>query len=183
MLEYSLTPADLVAYASWQSQQAGPHDRRRRRFLLAGAWVAGTIAYLVVFAISTLPLLLAVQLPLAGVTEVLDIAVGFAVGWWEWRRGRLGGWLLRRRSRARAVVALEKSGSARRLSADAHGLTITAGDRVARVPWGQVTGVAETGDHLFILTGDASAHVVPKRVDPDAVAGLAAGIRAQVVSR
>jgi hypothetical protein len=180
VLEYTLTTDDLVAYAAWRARESGADDQQGRRFRLAGAWIAGGIAYLAVFAISTLPLLLAVQLPLAGVTEVLDIAVGAAVGWWEWRRGRLGGWLLLRRYRTKARVSLETAGSTRRLGLDADGLTVAAGDRVAHVPWARITGVAETGDQLFILTG-GGAHVVPKRVGPGAVEDLASGIRAHIV--
>jgi len=182
VIEYSLTPDDLVAYASWRAQAAGEEDAQVRRYRLTGAWLAGAVAYLVVFAISTLPLLLAGQLPLAGFTELLDIAVGLAVGWWEWRHGRLGAWLLLRRYRTKARVSLEKSGAARRITLDADGLTVAAGERAAHVPWAQVTGLAETADHLFILTGDTAAHVVPKRVAPDAVAALAAEIRSHLVS-
>lgn len=180
MIEYTLTPDDLVAYASWRAVARGEEDAQSRRYRLTGAWLAGALAYLVVFAISTLPLLLAGQLPLAGLTELLDIAVGLAVGWWEWQRGRLGAWLLLRRYRTKARVSLEKSGADRRLDLDADGLTVTAGTRAAHVAWAQVSGLAETPDHLFILTGDTAAHVVPKRVGPDVVAELASAIRAHL---
>jgi hypothetical protein len=181
VLEYDLTQADLAAFAAWQAKTSGEEEERSGRMRLAAAWIVGTAAYLVAFAISTFPLLLGSQLALAGVAEVVDIAVGAAAGWWEWRRGRVGERLLTRRYRTRARLALAKTGAARRLELGANGLSVASGERQAQVPWAQVTGVVDTADHLFILTGPNAAHVVPRRVDPEAVAKLAEGIRARVV--
>lgn len=173
MLEFTLVPADLAAFAAWQSAEAPDADPRRRRMRIIGAWVAGTVAYLAVFAISTLPLLLALELVLAGLLEVLDIAVGLSVGWWEWRNGRLAGWLLRQRSLARARVALERSGASRRVWLDDAGLNVAAGERAAHVDWADIVRVAETGDHVFVYTSTDAAHVIPRRagVGVDALVG------------
>ncbi|MCB0910577.1 MAG: YcxB family protein [Propionibacteriaceae bacterium] len=163
MLEYTLVPADLAAFAAWRSAEAGDADPRRRRMRVAGAWLAGSIAYVVVFAISALPLLVNLELLLAGLVEFVDVAVGLAVGWWEWRNGRMAAWLLRRGNLTRARVALEKSGTARRVWLDADGLNVAAGERTAQVGWTGITGVTETDAHVFVHTGAEAAHVIPRR--------------------
>ncbi|MGC3994898.1 MAG: YcxB family protein [Propionicimonas sp.] len=177
MLEYTLTPSDLAAFTAWRAGQPGTDHSRRRRYRMAAAWVAGTAAYLVVFAISTLPLLLNLQLPLAGLTELLDIAVGVAVGWWEWRGGRLADWLLHRRALSRAWVALERTGAARRAWLDEDGLNIASGERVVHVDWASIERVVETDDHVFVLTGPDAAHVIPRRAGVDE---LVAALRAHL---
>lgn len=163
MLEYTLTAEDLAAFAAWQATQSGEADARNRRMRLVGAWLAGGVAYLVVFAVSTMPLLLNLQLGLAGAMEVLDVLVGLAVGVWEWRRGRVGAWLARRRDLFRARVALERTGASRRVWLDEDGLNVTAGDRSIHVDWSEVSRVVETDDHVFVYTGQNAAHVVPRR--------------------
>ncbi len=70
MLEYTLTPADLAAFAAWRSDEAGDADPRRRRMRVAGAWLAGSTAYVVVFAVSALPLLVNLELLLAQLADV-----------------------------------------------------------------------------------------------------------------
>lgn len=163
MLEYTLTPADLAAFAAWRSAEAGDADPRRRRMRVAGAWLAGSLAYVVVFVASALPLLVNLQLLSAGLVELLDVAVGVAVGWWEWRRGRVAAWLLARGNLTRGKVALEKSGAARRVWLDADGLNIAAGERASHLDWAGITGVTETDDHVFVHTGAGAAHVIPRR--------------------
>jgi hypothetical protein len=163
VLEYTLTPADLAAFATWRAAEPGAEDARRHRYRVLGAWLAGGIAYLVVFSFSTLPLLLNLQLPLAALLEVLDIVVGLAVGWWEWRRGAVGEWLLRRRALTRARVALERTGASRKVWLDGDGLNVASGERVAHVDWTAITRVVEAGDHVYVLTGADAAHVIPRR--------------------
>lgn len=175
VLEYTLTPVDLAAYAAWRSAEAGETDPRRGRMRVVGAWLAGSIAYVVVFAVSALPLLVNLELVGASLLEVVDIAVGAAVGWWEWRRGRVAAWLLHRSNLTRAKVALEKSGTSRRLWLDADGLNVAAGERTAHVAWTGITRVVETDDHVFVLTGPGAAHVIPRRAGtgvPDFVVAL-----------
>lgn len=163
MLEYTLTPADLAAFAAWRSGEAGDADPRRRRMRVAGAWLAGSAAYVVVFAASALPLLVNLELLLAGLVELVDVAVGLAAGWWEWRNGRVAAWLLRRGNLTRARVALEKSGASRRVWLGEGGLNVAAGDHTAHVAWAGIIRVTETDDHVFIHTGADAAHVIPRR--------------------
>ncbi len=163
MLEYTLTPADLAAFAARRSAEAGDADPRRRRMRVTGAWLAGSTAYVVVFAASALPLLLNLELLLAGLVEFVDVAAGLAVGWWEWRNGRVAAWLLRRGNLTRARVALEKSGTARRIWLDEDGLNVAAGERTAHVGWAAITRLTETDDHVFVHTGPDAAHVIPRR--------------------
>jgi hypothetical protein len=179
MLEYTLTVDDLAAFADRQAADSPEGAVRRRRSRLVGAWLAGGAAYVVLFAVSTLPLLLGRQLLLAGGTEFLDVAVGVLVGWWEWRNGHVAGWLQRRRSRLRARVALEQTGAARRLWLDEDGLNVAAGDRSTHVPWSAITRVAETDEHVFVHTGPGAAHIIPKRAGFE-VDALAASLRAHV---
>ncbi len=176
VLEYTLTPSDLAAFAAWRSAEAGEADPRRRRMRVRGAWLAGSAAYLVLFAVSVLPLLLNLELVLAAVLELLDLALGAAVGWWEWRTGRVAGLLLRRSNLVRARVALEKSGASRKVWLDPDGLNVAAGERTAHVAWAGVTRVAETGDHVFVLTGSDAAHVIPRRAGAE-VTELVAELR------
>nr|WP_300145081.1 YcxB family protein [Propionicimonas sp.] len=179
MLEYTLTVADLAAFADRQSADSPEGEARRRRTRLVGAWLAGGAVYLVVFAVSTLPLLLGRQLLLAGGTEFLDVVVGVLAGWWEWRGGVVAGWLQRRRSRLRARVALEQTGATRRLWLDEDGLNVAAGDRSTHVAWATITQLAETDEHVFVYTGPGAAHVIPRRAGFE-VDALVAGIRAHV---
>lgn len=181
MVEFTLSVDDLVAFAAWQARASGEEDRRRARLAVVGAWIAGAIAYLVVFLVLPMILLLAGQLALAAAGEVLALLVGGAAGLWEWRRGRIGEWLLRRRYRARATVALERTGAARRLWLDDDGLNITAGERSNRVRWAGITRVVETDDYVFVYTGPETAHVIPRRVGP-AVADLVTGIRSRLLA-
>jgi hypothetical protein len=162
VLEYTLTPADLAAFATWRSGEAGTQDTRRARYRLLGAWLAGGLGYLAVFSFSTLPLLLSLNLPLAGLMEVLDLAVGLGIGWWAWRRGTIGNWLLSRRALTRARVALERTGASRRAWLDDTGLNVASGDRVAHLDWAAITRVVETDDHVYVLTGSDAAHVIPR---------------------
>jgi hypothetical protein len=180
VLEFSLTTDDLATFAAWQAKASGEADQRRGRLRLAGAWIVGTGAYLVAFAITTLPLLLGSQLGMAGVAEVVSVLVGGVAGWWEWRRGRVGERLLTRRYRAKARAALQSTGAARRIWPDEAGLNVAAGERTTHLPWTGITDVVETPTHVFILTGANAAHVVPRSADPAAVGQLAADVRVKL---
>lgn len=177
MIEFTLTPADLAAYAALPAKESVEEASRLRWTRLAGAWLSGGAAYVVAFSFSALPLLLGRQLALAAAAEVLDIAIGAAVGWWEWRRGRVGHWILSRRYRLKASVALEQTGASRRMWLDEAGLAVAAGERTAHVAWAAITRITETDDHVFVHTGAAGAHVIPRRAGAG-VADLVAGIRA-----
>lgn len=177
MIEFTLTPADLAAYYALQARESGEEESRPTRTRLAGAWLAGGAAYLAAFLVSALPLLLGRQLLLAAVLEVVDIGVGLAVGWWEWRNGRVAHGLLTRRHRLKARVALEQGAADRRLWLEDDGLRIASGERSARVAWPAITRISETDDHVFVHTGEV-AHVIPRRAGAG-VAGLVAGIRAR----
>ena len=78
MVEYTLTPADLAAFAAWRSAVAGDDDPRRRRLRVAGAWLAGSLTYVALFAVLVLPPLLSLDLVLAAVLEVVVLAGGLA---------------------------------------------------------------------------------------------------------
>lgn len=182
MLEFSLTVDDLAAFAAWQAEASGEEEQRRGRLRLTGAWLVGAAVYLVAFLVSTLPLLLTSQLLPAGLAEVASVLVGAAAGWWEWSRGKVGERLLARRYRSRARMALEATGSARRLWLDDAGLNVASGDRSAHVPWSAITGVVDAPGHVFVCTGAKAAHVVPRRTDAPGVARLAEDIRVRLVS-
>lgn len=177
MIEFTLTPADLAAYYALQARESGEEASRLHRTRLAGAWLAGGAAYLAAFLASTLPLLLGRQLLLAALLELVDIAVGVAVGWWEWRTGRVAHGLLTRRYRLKARVALEQGPAHRRLWLADDGLRIASGDRSARVAWPAITRISETDDHVFVHTGEV-AHVIPRRAGAG-VADLVEGIRSR----
>ncbi len=179
MIEFTLTPADVAAYAALQAEEAEESRSRQRLTRLAGAWLLGGAAYLAGFVSSTLPLLLGRQALLAAVAEVLVVVLGLAVGWWEWRRGRVAHWLVTRRHRLKAKVALEQTGASRRMWLDEDGLNVAAGKRQAHLPWASIARLTETDDHVFVHTPTASAHVIPRRAGPG-VAELAAGIRAHL---
>jgi hypothetical protein len=179
MLEYTLTVDDLATFADRQSADTPEGEARRRRTRVLGAWLAGGAAYLLVFSISTLPLLLGRQLLLASGAEFLDVVVGVLIGWWEWQGGLVAGWLHRRRSRLRARVALEQTGSSRRLWLDESGLNVAAGDRSTHVAWAAITSVEETDEHVFVFTGPGAAHIIPRRAGFE-VDELVARIRSHV---
>jgi hypothetical protein len=177
VIAFTLTPADLAAYYALQARESGEEESRLKGTRLAGAWLAGGAAYLAAFLVSALPLLLARQLLLATLLELVDIGVGLAVGWWEWRRGRVAHALLVRRYRLKARVALERGPAQRRLWLDDDGLHVASGDRSARVAWPAITRISETDDHVFVHTGEV-AHVIPRRAGAG-VAGLVEGIRSR----
>lgn len=179
MVEFTLTVDDLVAFAAWQAKASGEEDPRRARMRLVGAWLVGGAAYLAMFAVATLPFLLSRLLELAGAAELVSVLVGAAVGWWEWQRGRAGEWLVARRYRTKARVALEQTGTTRRLELDDDGLTILAGRRSTHVPWSRISRVVETDDHVFVYTGPDAAHVIPRRAG-GAVTDLVATLRSRL---
>ena len=180
MLEYTLTTDDLAAFAAWQAAASGEERSRRPRLRATGAFLIGGGAYLAVFAVSTLPLLLARHWQPAGIAEAVAVLLGVVTGWVEWRRGRVAERLLTRRYRVPARAALARTGASRRVWLDVDGLHVAAGDRATQVPWAEITGVVESPEHLFVLTGSSAAHVIPCRVGADAVRELADGIRARV---
>ncbi len=164
MLEFTLTQADLAAFAAHQAQESGEEALRGKRFRLVSAWLVGIAGYLVVVALTAVPLLLNLQFGWAALGEVVALGFGFALGLMDWRKGGLlTAPLLARRYRFKAREALAATGAGRRLSLDDDGFTVAAGQRSTRVPWAGVQRIAETPDHYFIYTGQSEAHVVPRR--------------------
>lgn len=175
MIEYELTSADLLAWANWRAAHADPADPEFRRRRVVAAWLVGAGCYLAVALILTVPWLVVRQYALAGISEVVALAVGAFGGWMEWRLGVSAGWLERRRARLRARVALEKNGSTRRIEVVPDGIKLAAGQQETLLPWEGVTAVIQTPTHLFLQTGPNAAHVVPLSIGLDV-----AQIRAEV---
>lgn len=179
MLEYTLTEDDLVAFAAGQARESGEDAVRRRRAVVVIAWLVGVAAYLLVSALSTIPLLAGRQFVWAGAAEVTAIIVGVAVGWRQWRSGeRLVDRWLSRRYRRLARVALEQTGAHRRVWLTADGIRVASGGREDGVDWAGVVRVTETPDHVFVHTAANSAHIIPKRAGAG-VAGFVAEVRAR----
>ena len=172
MLEFTLTQADLAAFAAHQAQESGEEAARSKRLRLASAWLVGIAGYLVVVVLTAVPLLLNSQLGWAAVGEVVALGFGFVLGLLDWRKGgMLTSPLLARRYRFKAREALAATGSGRRLTLDDGGFTVAAGQRSTRVPWADVQRIAETSGHYFIYTGPSEAHVLPRRGrEPEATA-------------
>lgn len=179
VLDYVLTETDLAAFAAWQARGSGEDARRGRRSAVIGAWLVGVAAYLVVSAVLTIPLLLGREWWLAGGGEVLALVGGLALGWAEWRSGRLAERLVSRPYRRRAREALARTGGDRRVWLDADGLNVAVANRSEHLGWARLTGLVETDDHVFVLVGTNAAHVIPKRAGPG-VAALAAEIRGRM---
>lgn len=164
MLEFTLTQADLAAFAAHQAEESGEQATRGKRFRLVSAWLVGVAGYLVVVVLTAVPLLLNLQLGWAAVAEVVALGFGFVLGLLDWRKGGLlTSPLLARRYRARAREALAATGADRRLSVDDAGFTVGAGQRSTRVSWTDVQRIAETPGHYFIYTGQSEAYVLPRR--------------------
>jgi hypothetical protein len=164
VLEFTLTQADLAAFAAHQAQESGEEAVRGKRFRLISAWLVGIAAYLVVVALSAVPLLLNQQFGWAALGEVVALGFGFALGLLDWRKGGLlTGPLLARRYRFKAREALAATGAERTLTLDESGFTVAAGKRSTRVPWSAIQRIAEAPGHYFIYTGPTEAHVLPRR--------------------
>ena len=164
MLEFTLTQADLAAFAAHQARENGEEAARRGRLRLASAWLVGVAGYLVVVLLTTVPLLLNGQLLWAGIGELVTIAFGLTLGVLDWRKGGvLTTPLLARRYLSRARGALAATGAERRFSLDDAGFTVASGTRSTRVAWDTVRRIVETPDHYFIYTGPSEAHVIPRR--------------------
>jgi len=164
VLEFTLTQADLAAFAAHQAQESGEEATRSKRFRLASAWLVGIAGYLVVVVLTAVPALLNQEFGWAAVGEVVSLGFGFALGLLDWRKGGLLTTpLLARRYRFKAREALAATGSGRRLILADDSFTVAAGSRSTRVPWEHVQRIAETSGHYFIYTGANEAHVVPRR--------------------
>lgn len=172
-----MTEADLIAFAAFRTQESGEEKRATTRRAVIAASLVGVAAYLAVSAVATIPLLLARQLPTAGLTEALALGLGVIAGVWEWRRGGLAERWEDRRYRVKARQALARTGAHRRVWLDEAGINVAVGERSEHVGWSAVTRVEETAAHVFVYTGPASAHVIPKAADQPAATALAAAIR------
>ncbi len=167
MLEFTLTQADLAAFAAHQAQESGEEAVRGKRFRLVSAWLVGIAGYLVVVVLTAVPLLFNQQFGWAVLGEVVALGFGFALGLLDWRKGGLlTASLLARRYRFRAREALAATGAERTLTLDESGFTVAAGTRSTRVPWAAIERIAEAPGHYFIYTGPAEAHVLPRQGHP-----------------
>ena len=164
MLEFTLTEADLAAFAAHQARENGEEAARTGRLRLASAWLVGVAGYLVVVLLTTVPLLLDAQLFWAAIGEFVSISFGLLLGYLDWRKGGvLTTPLLARRYHSRAREALAATGAERRFTLDDGGFTVTSGSRATTVAWADVQRIVETPDHYFIYTGPSEAHVIPRR--------------------
>lgn len=165
MLEFTLTQADLAAFAAHQAQESGEEATRAKRLRLVSAWLVGVAGYLVVVGVTAIPLLLNLQLGWAAVGEVVALAFGFVLGLLDWRKGgALTTPLLGRRYRFKAREALAATGAQRRLDLHEDGFTVASGQRSSSVSWADVQRIVETPGHYFIYTDTSAAHVLPRRV-------------------
>ena len=163
MLEFTLTQADLAAFAAHQAQESGEEAARSKRFRLVSAWLVGIAGYLVVVVLTAVPLLFNQQFGWAALGEVIALGFGFALGLLDWRNGGLlTAPLLARRHRFKARDALAASGAERTLKLDESGFTVAAGRRSTQVPWAAIQRIAEASGHYFIYTGPTEAHVLPR---------------------
>ena len=164
MLEFTLTQGDLAAFAAHSAEESGEAVTRRKRFRLVSAWLVGIAGYLVIVVLTTVPLLLNLQLGWAALGVVVALAFGYSLALLDWRRGGLlTAPLLARRYRFKARQALATTGAARCLTLDDDGFTVAAAQRSTSVPWAGVRRIAETPGHYFIYTGPREAHVVPRQ--------------------
>ncbi|HOC14089.1 MAG TPA: YcxB family protein [Propionicimonas sp.] len=179
MLEFSLTEADLAAFAAFRAQESGEEAKRIERIRLITPWVTGTIAYLVVSLAFVIPMILGRQWALAGVGELVAIAVLAVLAVWQSRHlDPVLGRLLPRRYQAKAQQALARTGSERKLWLDSDGLSVAGAGRTNHIAWDGITRIADTDEHWFIYTGADAAHVLPKRLGAPA-AELVAAISAE----
>lgn len=163
MLEFTLTQADLAAFAAHQARENGEEAARTGRLRLASALLVGVAGYLVVALLTTVPLVLNAELLWAGIAEFVSITFGLVLGVLDWRKGGvLTTPLLARRYQARAREALAATGAERRFTPDDGGFTVASGRRSTRVAWADVQRIVETPGHYFIYTGPSEAHVVPR---------------------
>ena len=170
MLEFTLTHADLAAFAAHQARENGEEAARRGRLRLASAWLVGLAGYLVVVLLTAVPLLLNTQLLWAAVGEIAALTFGFVLGYLDWRKGGLLTTpLLGRRYRFKAREALAATGADRRLTLEDDGFTIASGSHSTRVPWAKVQRIVEAPGHYFIYTGPNEAHVLPRGENEAAV--------------
>lgn len=163
MVEYTLTVDDLVAFAKWRAHESGEDEERLPRQRVVGAWIVGVAGYLVVSAVLTIPLLVGRSLLLAGGAELVAIAAGLALGWAEWRSGRMAQWLVQRPYVRKARSALERVSGSRRVRLEPDGLRIAVDGREEQLRWSGIERIVETDDHVFIYTGPNAAHIVPRR--------------------
>ena len=178
MLEFTLTQADLAAFAAHQARENGEEAARSRRLRLASAWVVGVAGYLVVVLLTTVPLLLNAAFLWAGFGELVSIAFGLVLGYLDWRNGGvLTTPLLARRYRSRAREALAATGAERRLTRDGEGFTVASGSRSTKVAWADVQRIVETPGHYFIYTGPREAHVIPRGTNDPAANAFVEAIR------
>lgn len=164
VLEFTLTQADLAAFAAHQAKESGEEAARSGRLRLASAWLIGVAGYLVVVLLTAVPLLLNAQLLWAAIGELASIVFGLVLGYLDWRKGGvLTTPLLARRYRSKAREALAATGAERRLTLDDAGFTVARGTRSTKVTWADVQRIVETPDHYFIYTGPSEAHVLPRK--------------------
>ena len=165
VLEYSLTEADLAAFAAFRAQQSGEEAQRIERIRLIAPWVSGTIAYLVVSLVIVIPLVLGREFAWAGMGELLAIGTLAAVGIWQSRHlAPVIARFLPRPYLAKARQALAQTGAERKLWLDADGLHVAVDHRAEVIPVSAVEKVITTDQHVFIFTGPTTAHVVPRRL-------------------
>ena len=164
MLEFTLTHADLAAFAKHQAQESGEEATRAKRHRLVSAWLVGMAGYLVVVLLTAVPLLFNHEWLWAAVGEVVALAFGFFLGYLDWRRGGVFTTpLLARRYRFKAREALAATGAERRLTLDGDGLTVASKDRSTTIAWSKVQRIVETPGHYFLYTGPSEAHVLPRK--------------------
>lgn len=180
MLEYVLTEADLAAFAAWQARESGEDARRGRRLAVVAAWSVGVVAYLVISAVLTIPLLLGRSWTLAGASELLALVCGLVLGLAEWRSGRLAERLLSRPYRRKAREALARTGTDRRVWLDSGGINVAVAARTEHLTWAQIAQVVETDDHVFVRLETNAAHIIPRNAGRERVDELAAEIRTRI---
>lgn len=164
MLEFQLDLTDLVTFAAWRAEQSGEYRQRLPRQRLIAAWVAGVGGYLAVSVLWTIPALVLRGWVGAGLGELVALGLGLGAGLWEWRHGRLAGYLTQRRYRRWGKAALARTGPNRELRMDDSGLRVQVGRRTELVNWSDIDQLVEVGQRVFVLTGDGAAHIIPVQV-------------------
>lgn len=165
MLEFTLAPSDLVAYAAYRGGSAEGARARLTRTRLLQAGLAGVGAYLLIAVPVTIPMLLARDYPAALGTFTFALLAGAGVGVWRWRQGLAAATRrLHRRWLAEASTSLARTGAERRMWLGDSGLHVAAGSREEVVAYLEVARIDFTGAQWVIHTTAGAAHLVPELV-------------------
>ncbi|MCA0253666.1 MAG: YcxB family protein [Actinobacteria bacterium] len=149
-LEYTLTNDDYVAFNRYAAKSSPMILAQSHRIRTTGTLAAAVMAAVVFWFLSREPF-----------TALLMTAAAAGVMWFIWPA-------IQRRAVNVQLNQLARAGDLGRLGEtvltwDERGITEAATASQAVVGWERVRRVEESGQHLYVFTGDLEALIVPKR--------------------